>query len=174
MNSTNLAKAGKFYTVEEYLAIERESEEKHEYVDGAIIALESENAIVGMAGASRTHNLITANAGTEIRFQLKGKNCETYIADMRVRMRNPRYGYPDVTVVCGAPQFEDDEFDTLLNPTLVIEVSSKSTRFRDKTEKLEPYLQMESVQDCILIEQDKMRVELYKKTNAKAMVIRNR
>jgi Uma2 family endonuclease len=154
MSQTNLAYTDKLFTVEEYLVLERQADEKHEYVNGQIIA---------MAGASRRHNLICGSIGTELRFQLKGKNCETYFSDMRVRMKNNRYGYPDVVVVCGEPQFADDEFDTLLNPTLVVEVLSKSTRFRDKTEKLETYQKMESVRECLLIEQDKMRVELYRK-----------
>src|SRR5829696_2848201 len=120
MNQSNPARTEKLYTVEEYLGFERSSTEKHEYIDGQIIA---------MAGASRKHNLIGVNVSSEIRFQLKGKPCETYANDMRLRMRKSRYGYPDVIVVCGEPQFEDEEFDILLNPTVVVEILSKSTRF---------------------------------------------
>ena len=90
---------------------------------------------------------------------------------MRVRMKKRHYGYPDVVVVCGEPLFEDDEFDTLLNPTVVVEVLSKSTRFRDKTEKLETYQKMESVKECLLIEQDKMHVELYRKQTPKQWLL---
>jgi len=152
MNQSNPARTEKLYTVEEYLGFERSSAEKHEYIDGQIIA---------MAGASRKHNLIGVNFSVEIRFQLKGKRCETYANDMRVRMRKGHYGYPDVIVVCGEPQFEDEEFDILLNPTVVVEILSKSTRFRDKTEKLEIYQKIESVADCLLVEQDQLRVEHY-------------
>lgn len=126
MSQGNLAETKKYYTVEEYLAIERKAFEKHEYINGEIVA---------MAGASREHHLIVGNAFGEIRNQLKGKKCEIYQNDMRVRMKGIRYGYPDVVVVCGEPQFADDEFDVLLNPTIVVEVLSDSTRFRDKTEK---------------------------------------
>ena len=163
MNQPNPAPAEKLYTVEEYLAFERQSEEKHEYIDGRIIKVESEFDSTAMAGASRKHNLVSGNVFGELHSQSKGGNCESYINDMRVRMKNNRYGYPNVVIVCGQPEFADDEFDTLLNPTLVVEVLSKSTRFRDKTEKLETYQKLESVCECLLIEQDKMRVELYKK-----------
>ena len=171
MSQPNLAQADKLYTVEEYLAFEREAEEKHEYIDGRIIEVESEFEAAAMAGATRKHNLVSGNVFGELRNQLKGKNCEIYINDMRIRMKKLRYGYPDVVVVCGEPKFADDEFDTLLNPTLVVEVLSKSTRFRDKTEKLETYQKMESVRECLLIEQDKMRVELYKKQTPKQWLV---
>ena len=163
MSKSNLAVAEKIYTDEEYLAFEREAEEKHELIDGEIVA---------MAGASRRHNLIGLNTATEIRFQLKGKNCETYANDMRVRMRKGRYSYPDVVVVCGEPQFADEEFDVLLNPTAVIEVLSKSTRFRDKTEKLETFLKMESVRECLLIEQDEQHIEHYIKQTPRQWLLK--
>jgi Uma2 family endonuclease len=163
MSRSNLAAVEKSYTDEEYLAFERESEEKHELVDGEIVA---------MAGASRRHNLISGNVFAEIRFQLKGKNCETYASDMRVRMQKGSYSYPDVVVVCGEPKFADEEFDVLLNPTVVIEVLSKSTRFRDKTEKLETFLKMESVRECLLIEQDTPHIEHYIKQTPKQWLVK--
>lgn len=172
MSKSNLAKAEKLYTEEEYLAFEREAEEKHEFFDGRIIPLHSDYDVLAIAGASRRHNLIGTNTGTEIRFRLKGKDCETYIADMRVRMKGKRYGYPDVVVVCAEPQFADEEFDILLNPTVVVEVLSKSTRFRDKTDKLETYQKMESIKECLLIEQDVMRVEHYIKQTPKQWILR--
>lgn len=100
MSRSNLAEQKKYYTVEEYLAFEREAFEKHEYIDGELIL---------MAGASREHNLIGANLTADLHNQLKEKNCEVYANDMRVRMKGTRYGYPDVIVVCGEPQFADDE-----------------------------------------------------------------
>lgn len=152
MSKNNLAVAEKLYTPEEYLSFEREAEEKHEFVDGEIVA---------MAGASREHNLIGGNVFAGIHFQLRGRNCEIYANDMRVRMRKNRYGYPDVVVVCGAPEFDDEEFDVLINPTITVEVLSKSTRFRDKTEKLVAYQKMESLRECLLIEQIEPRIEHY-------------
>lgn len=172
MSQRNLAPADKLYTVEEYLAFERASEEKHEYIDGKIIPLREDYEVEAMAGASRRHNLIGTNTGTEIRFQLKGKNCETYISDMRVRTKPNRYAYPDVVIVCGEPQFADDEFDVLLNPTVVIEILSASTRFRDKTNKLEVYQKTDSLKECLLIEQTKIRVEHYIKQTPTQWLLR--
>lgn len=163
MSQGNLAETKKYYTVEEYLAFEREAFEKHEYIDGELIL---------MAGASREHNLIGTNITSELRNQLKGKSCEVYANDMRVRMKGNRYGYPDVVVVCGEPKFADDEFDVLLNPTVVVEILSSSTRFRDKTEKLETYQKMESIKECLLIEQKLMRVEHYIKQTPNLWLLR--
>ena len=112
------------------------------------------------------------NTFAEIRFQLKGKDCESYANDMRVRMKAGRYGYPDVVVVCGKPEFADDEFDVLLNPTIVVEVLSKSTRFRDKNEKLIAYQKMESLRECLLVEQTEPRVEHYIKQTPKQWILR--
>lgn len=147
-----IVKPQEFYTVEEYLAFEREAETKHEYISGLIVA---------MAGASRAHNLITGNVAGEFRNQLKGQPCETYSNDMRVRTTLTDYTYPDVVVVCGEPRFEDNEFDTLLNPTVVVEVLSKSTARRDRVEKLADYRGMPSLKEFILIAQDKVHVEHY-------------
>ncbi len=112
------------------------------------------------------------NITVELGYQLRGKGCELYANDMRVRMRNRRYGYPDVVVICGAPQFDDDEFDVLLNPTAVVEVLSKSTRLRDKTEKLIAYQKMESLRECLLVEQIEPRVEHYIKQTSKQWLLK--
>lgn len=140
------------YTVDEYLALERSSEIRHEYVSGEI---------VDMAGATRGHNLITGNAAQRLRNQLEGGPCETYSNDMRVRTTPSDYAYPDVVVVCEEPRFDDAELDTLLNPIVVIEVLSKSSEARDRGEKFSDYRGIESVKDIILISQHKMRVEHY-------------
>lgn len=163
MTRSNLAESKKYFTVEEYLAFEREAFEKHEYIDGEIVA---------MAGASREHNLIGLNIATEIRFKLKGKNCEVYANDMRVRLKPNRYGYPDVVVVCGKPAFADEEFDILLNPTILVEVLSHSTRFKDKTEKLEDFRKLDSLKECLLIEQEKMFIEHYVKQTPNQWLLR--
>ncbi len=163
MSQSNLATIEKFYSDEEYLAFEREAEEKHELIDGEIVA---------MAGASREHNLIGVNVSSELHFRLKGKNCEIYANDMRVRMKSGHYGYPDVVVVCDKPNFADDEFDVLLNPLVVVEVLSKSTRFRDKTEKLKTYQKMESIREILLIEQTEPRIEHYIKQTPNQWLLR--
>jgi Uma2 family endonuclease len=140
------------YSIEEYLELERISELKHEYISGEIVA---------MAGATRAHNLITGNSAQRLRNQLEGTPCETYSNDMRVRTTPSDYTYPDVVVVCDEPQFEDVELDTLLNPTVVIEVLSKTSEARDRGEKFSDYRAIESVRDIVFVSQHKPRVEHY-------------
>src|SRR5947209_18734882 len=104
----------RLYTPEEYLVLERKAQLKSQFSRGEIFA---------MSGASREHNLVVVNTVTTIGNQLEGKDCELYANDMRVRTPDSRlYTYPDIVVVCGPPHFDDDNYDTLLNPALIIEV----------------------------------------------------
>ncbi|MDE0012293.1 MAG: Uma2 family endonuclease [Candidatus Poribacteria bacterium] len=138
----------------EYLASERKATLKSEYINGEILA---------MSGASNAHNLITLDIGTELNIQLRGRECLVYTNDMRVRT-SPMgsYFYPDVVVVCGNPHFEDNVFDTLLNPILVVEVLSPSTEAYDKGEKFRHYQELTSLQEYVLVSQDRVRVEQYR------------
>jgi Uma2 family endonuclease len=163
MSKSNLATVESLYTDENYLEFERQASEKHELIDGEIVA---------MAGATREHNLIGTNTTIALGTQLRGKSCELYANDMRVRMKKGRYSYPDVVVVCGEPQFADDEYDVLLNPVVVVEVLSKSTRFRDKTEKLATFQKMDSIKEVLLIEQDILRIEHYIKQTPMQWLLR--
>ncbi len=139
-----------FYTPEEYLALERQAAYKREYYAGEIFA---------MSGASRAHNIIVANVTASLNTQLEDKNCEVYPSDMRVRTPDTTlYTYPDVVVVCGQPEFEDDMFDTLLNPTLIVEVLSPSTEMHDRTRKFADYRTIPSLREYILIAQQECRV----------------
>src|SRR5262245_4351746 len=104
------------FTSQQYLSLERSAEIRSEFDDGVIEA---------MSGASRKHNLITMNLAGELREQLKGRPCEVYAGDMRVAVESgKRFLYPDLVVVCGEPEFLDSEFDTLLNPVMIVEVLS--------------------------------------------------
>ena len=137
----------------EYLAMEKQAVYKSEYIAGTIVA---------MSGASRKHNLIVTNIVTSLVQQLRGRSCEVYANDMRVKMpASNLYVYPDVVVVCGTPQFEDSDLDTLLNPTLVIEVLSQSTEFRDRGVKAQAYRLRDSLTEYLLIVQDHCRIEQY-------------
>ena len=145
-------------TPEEYIAFERKALPdadiiRHEYINGELIA---------MSGASRAHNLITGNIFGELRTLLRGSRCETYMGDMRVSTpTTASYFYPDVTVVCEEPRFEDDVFDTLLNPIILVEVLSPSTEVYDRREKFAHYRQLPSLQEYVLVAQDQVRVEHY-------------
>ena len=117
-----------------------------------------------MSGASRAHNLITGNIFGELRTLLKGSGCETYANEMRVSSPlTSSYFYPDVVVVCEEPRFEDDVFDTLLNPIIFVEVLSPSTEAYDRGEKFAHYRQLASLQEYVLVTQDKVLVEHYRR-----------
>jgi Uma2 family endonuclease len=139
-------------TPEQYLAFDRDSYVKHEYIDGEIYA---------MAGASSTHNLIAASLIREISSQLKGKPCSTFASDQRLRTgRKYRYFYPDVTVVCGEPDIVDDNHqDTLLNPTAIFEVLSPTTEAFDRGKKFAFYEAIDTFTNYILVSQDQPRIE---------------
>lgn len=140
-------------TVQGYLARERENAVKHEFLRGKALA---------MGEASRRHNLITANITAELREQLRDRDSEVYAADMRVKVdTSGLYTYPDVTVVCSGPDFEDGQFDTLLNPIVLFEVLSPSTSDYDRGGKFAHYRQLPSLQEYVLISQDRCLVEHY-------------
>lgn len=138
---------------EEYLRIERAAEFKSEYIDGFLVA---------MPGERRPHVLITVNLVRELSTQLLDRPCEVYVQDMRVRITESNmYAYPDVTVVCGQPEFEDDEFDVLLNPTVIIEVLSESTEGYDRGLKFERYRRRPSLREYVLVSQERIVVERF-------------
>ncbi len=143
----------KRFTSQEYLALERKSETRNEYYNGEIFA---------MAGASREHNLIAGNVNAEIRDQIMERPCESYQSDMRVSIEaTGLYTYPDVTVVCGEPRFEDSEVDTLLNPTVIVEVLSPTTEAYDRGVKFRHYRRIVSLREFVLISQERMQVERF-------------
>ena len=142
------------FTPEEYLVSERKATLKSEYLNGEILA---------MSGASLAHTRITADIVTELNIQLRGRECEVISNDMRVKT-GPKgaYLYPDVVVFCGEPQFEDNVFDTLLNPILIVEVLSPTTEAFDRGEKFAHYQALTSLREYILVSQDRIRVEQYR------------
>ena len=113
-----------------------------------------------MAAASERHVSIVANVMYLLVGQLKGRPCKAYASDMRVKVSpTGLYTYPDVVVVCDQPQFADEQKDTLLNPTLIVEVLSESTKDYDRGEKFEHYRTLPSLSEYVLIAQDKYHVE---------------
>lgn len=142
-----------FITPQEYLALERKATVKSEYIQGQIYA---------MSGASRQHNRITFNVAAILHPQLRGGPCEGYFNDMRVKVKDDSlYTYPDVVVACGVARFEDAMLDTLLDPTLIIEVLSDSTEKYDRGKKFAYYQRIESLQEYVLIAQDEARIECF-------------
>lgn len=140
-------------TPAEYLAIERTAEFKSEFFAGKMFA---------MAGASVAHNLITTNVSRELSIQLKNRPCHVYSSDMRVKVSaTGLYTYPDLVVICGERQLEGERHNTLLNPTLLVEVLSPTTEAYDRGEKFAHYRRLESLREYILIAQDRPWIERY-------------
>ncbi|MSP58877.1 MAG: Uma2 family endonuclease [Myxococcales bacterium] len=142
-------------TEDEYLARERGSEDKHEYVNGRIVA---------MAGASTRHTLIAGNIQGALRGLLRGKPCLALGSDQRVHIAETRlYTYPDVTVVCGPAKYHSRDPLSLTNPLLLVEVLSDSTELYDRGAKFAHYRRLPSLQEILLVAQAERRVELYRR-----------
>lgn len=154
----------RIYTEEEYLILDELSHERYEFMNGRIyyrggVPIE---AASGMSGASEPHNMIVLNIGMSLRAATRGRGCRAYAADMRVRMGpGGEHSYPDVTALCGRPELEKRRGDTLLNPSLVVEVLSPSTEAYDRGDKFEQYAQIPTLREYLLVAQDRVRVERY-------------
>lgn len=145
--------AKSYLTPEEYLAIERRSETKSEYLDGEMFA---------MTGGTRRHSLAIGNLVRELSLQLKKRPCQVYPSDLRVHIpATGLYTYPDVIVVCGEPRFQDENQDTLLNPTVIIEVLSPTTEAYDRGKKFQHYQSIESLVEYLLVSQSEPRIEQF-------------
>lgn len=147
-----LPQAVTFVTPEEYLAQEALSDERHEYIDGAVVA---------MSGGSIKHSRIKTDIARIAGSQLADGDCEVFDSDMRVRVDAGRYAYPDVIVVCGAAELAPDGYDNLVNPTAIFEVLSPSTEARDRGEKWSRYRQIPSLQQYILVSQSRPWIEVF-------------
>jgi Uma2 family endonuclease len=145
-----------YYTPEQYLELERKAEYKSEYLSGQIFA---------MAGASIDHNIIAFNFTGMLWSHLRGGSCRGYTSDTRVRVSpTGLFTYPDLTVVCGEPSYLDDRRDTLLNPSLIVEILSPSTEAYDRGEKFAHYETLDSLREYVLVSQHKARIETYVRT----------
>lgn len=142
-----------FLTPEEYLEIERKAEFKSEYVSGQMFM---------MAGGTPRHSEIAFNIGGELHVKLKGKPCHGFNSDLRVRA-GTLFTYPDATVVCGQPEYHDDKGDTLTNPTVVVEVLSKSTEAYDRGEKFARYKRLASLKEYVLVSQRRPLIDVYRR-----------
>ena len=142
-----------FLRPQDYLDWERQQETRHEFLDGHVFA---------MTGASRAHNVLCLNIASSLHQQLRGKPCEIYANDMRVKVSETgMYTYPDIVAVCGEPRFEDAAVDTLLNPVLIIEVLSESTERYDRGAKFTHYRSLVTLREYLLMSQTEYRVEHY-------------
>ncbi len=141
---------------DEYLAMERASDRRHEYLDGFVTA---------MAGGSSNHSLITTNTLTALKNGLAGRTCRVFNSDMRVGLpkRGGGYFYPDIAVTCDRPEMEDSHQDVLLNPLLIVEVLSPSTEAYDRGVKFKKYRTIPTLKVFALIWQDQPFVEVHER-----------
>lgn len=144
------------YTLKEYLALEQDAECRHEYRDGEIVP---------MTGGSIDHNRIVGNLYAYLKFALRGKNAEPFMSDLRLWVPQYRqYTYPDVMVIQGEPVFQEQRKDTVTNPSLIVEVLSKSTQSYDRSDKFKFYRSIPQLQEYVLVSQYQVEIEQYTKT----------
>jgi Uma2 family endonuclease len=142
-------------TPSEYLERERASDSKHEFLDGYLVA---------MAGGSGNHGLIAGRVITALNNALADRGCRVYTSDVRVSTQSQReYFYPDVTIACDQPEWQDRHHDTLLNPLVVVEVLSPSTEAYDRGVKFAKYRTIPSLKVFVLISQDQPFVEVHER-----------
>lgn len=148
---------------DEYLELERRSETKHELVNGQIVA---------MAGATFEHNDIVANVLAALRVLLRGKGCKAVGSDQRVHVpATGLFTYPDVTVVCGTPEFHPKAEDTLINPRVLVEVLSDATERYDRGAKFAHYRSIPSFVEYVLVAQDEPRVEHFRRVETEQWLL---
>lgn len=151
-----VAEQRQFITQEAYLAMEREAFEKSEYFEGQLYP---------MAGATKEHNRIKENLSGEIYIALREHQCQSFSSDFRVHIpKNGLYAYPDLIIVCDEPELLDEKFDTLLNPTVLIEILSKSTRGYDKNAKFSLYRDIPTLREYLLVDSRRLKVEVWHKS----------
>jgi Uma2 family endonuclease len=140
-------------TEAEYLAIERAAEFKSEFFEGEMFA---------MAGGTPQHSLIATNLAREFGVRLKSSHCVPYNADLRIKIKATElYTYPDLSVICGPLQFAEGTNDTVVNPTLLVEVLSDSTEGYDRGKKFEHYRQIPTLREYLLASQKEPRIEQF-------------
>lgn len=152
------------WTAAAYLEYERAADTRHEFFDGQVYA---------MAGASERHNQIAAALHYALYGQLVDRPCQVFQSDMRVQAGDSVFFYPDLVVVCAAARYRDDQRDTLLNPSVIIEVLSPSTEDFDRGRKFWYYRALPSLSDYLLVAQARVQVEHYTRQGADAWVLRD-
>jgi Uma2 family endonuclease len=143
------------YTYRDYLALEQAANVRHEFLDGEIYA---------MAGGTPSHAAICANVTAALTIQLRGRGCQAYSSDLRVRVLDTGLAtYPDVTVVCRPAELDPDDRHTITNPTLIVEVLRPSTAAYDRGEKLEHYRRIPALREVVLVAHDERMLEVWRR-----------
>ena len=153
-----------YVSPEQYLEMERAAETKHEYFKGEVFA---------MSGASWEHNVIAKNINTIVLPFLKGKPCDMFGSDLRIHIpENTLYTYPDFSIICGKPETTDDEKDTIVKPSVLIEILSKSTRDYDRGTKFSLYRSIKSLKEYILIDSTSIGVEIFTRQKDNSWILK--
>lgn len=148
-----IAYSNKKYSVEEYLEMEETSQEKHEYYQGEIFA---------MFGPKVTHGIISGNTFLALGSKLKGKSCRPFNGEQRIHIeKNTLFTYPDIFVVCGDIQTRNNDDWNILNPTVIIEILSPSTKDYDRGQKFKLYRDIPSLEDYVLIDSESINIEIF-------------
>ncbi|MBN3950449.1 MAG: Uma2 family endonuclease [Nostoc sp. NMS7] len=154
----------RYYTPEEYLELEEVAEYKSEYIDGQIIS---------MAGGTVNHNKIALNLSTELNFAFEKQNYQVFMGDVRLWISQKRtYTYPDVMILAGEPEFFNNRRDIILNPQIIVEVLSKSTKGYEREDKFQAYRTISTFQEYLLIDQTRIHVDQFSKTGKKQWALR--
>ncbi|HYW20057.1 MAG TPA: Uma2 family endonuclease [Nodularia sp. (in: cyanobacteria)] len=154
----------RYYTPEEYLALEEAADYKSEYIDGEIVP---------MAGGTIDHNQIALNLSSELNFAFKRQNYRVFMGDVRLWIPQKRiYTYPDVMILADEPEFLNNRKDIIVNPQVIFEVLSKSTKGYDRENKFEAYRTISTFQEYLLIDQTRIHVEQFSKTGKKQWSLR--
>ena len=142
------------FTIEEYLAMEEAATEKHEYYKGEIFA---------MSGPKVPHNTISINMLVELGNKLKGKKCRPFSSDQRIHIEtNTLFTYPDISIICGEPETLNNDNWNVLNPAIIIEVLSPSTRNYDRGEKFKLYRDIPALKEYILVDSETIHIEIFR------------
>jgi Uma2 family endonuclease len=154
VNESALAYGKQKVSIEEYLQMENAADEKHEYYKGEIFS---------MSGAKVPHNIITRNILVSLGQKLKGKSCKPFNSDQRIHIpSNTLFTYPDISIICGEIITLNDDDYNVLNPTVIIEVLSRSTRNYDRGEKFKLYRDIKTLNEYILVDSANIHIEVFR------------
>lgn len=146
------------FTIEEYLTLENNATEKHEYYQGEIFA---------MSGTKLPHNIVFKNLFGELAVKLKGKSCQPFGSDLRIHIEaNTLFTYPDISIVCGEPETLNNDNWNVLNPAVIIEVLSPSTKNYDRGEKFKLYREIATLKEYVLVDSESIHIEIFRLNNS--------
>jgi len=163
LREPEVAYGKKKFTEEEYLAFEKASAERHEFYRGEIFRLYGHGDLLAMSGAGTRHNIIFSNLFIGLGNKLKGKSCQPYGPDLRINIpENSLYTYPDISIFCGDLQNSAKDEESFVQPTVIIEILSPSTKEYDRGGKFKLYRDIPALKEYILVDAASINVEIFR------------